>query len=83
MACRRFAKESLSRIQYANPALDIRVNKPLKAKEDAWGPEMVLEFRSCNIYHLGTKNLFYILQKMVNLKPFTYMKNGLPQYYKK
>jgi small subunit ribosomal protein S25 len=37
-------RESLPRIQYANPALEIEVNKPMKVKGDVWGPEMVLNF---------------------------------------
>ncbi|KAG6916921.1 hypothetical protein DXG01_004682 [Tephrocybe rancida] len=41
---RHFVKELLPRIRYANPELDIRVQKWRKTKEEAWRPEMELEF---------------------------------------
>lgn len=40
---RHFAKNDLPRIQYANPTVDIEVHKVLKAKEETWKPEMVIE----------------------------------------
>ena len=36
-------KEDLPRIRYANPAIDIFVDKKLKTKEETWDPEMVVE----------------------------------------
>jgi hypothetical protein len=41
-----FLKEDLPRIRYANPKIDIQVNKLVKMKEDAWQPELVLDFGS-------------------------------------
>ncbi|KAG6841627.1 hypothetical protein C0991_009052 [Blastosporella zonata] len=41
---RHFVKEQLPRIRYANPDLDIQVEKWRKTKEEAWRPEMELEF---------------------------------------
>ncbi|KAH9064948.1 hypothetical protein EDB87DRAFT_1596599 [Lactarius vividus] len=41
---RHFLKEEMPRIRYANPKIDIQVNKLPKAKEEAWKPELVLEF---------------------------------------
>ena len=41
--CRHFVKEDLPRIRYANPAIEIEVNKLPKAKEETWKPEMVVE----------------------------------------
>ncbi|KAH9021248.1 hypothetical protein EDB85DRAFT_1871991 [Lactarius pseudohatsudake] len=35
---RHFLKEEMPRIQYANPKIDIQVNKLPKAKEEAWKP---------------------------------------------
>ena len=41
-----FLKEDLPRIRYANPKIDIRVNKLVKTKDETWQPELVLEFCS-------------------------------------
>lgn len=41
---RHFVKEDLPRIRYANPAIDIQVNRLPKSREDTWQPEMVMEF---------------------------------------
>ncbi|KAG6830853.1 hypothetical protein H0H87_006913 [Tephrocybe sp. NHM501043] len=41
---RHFVKEHLPRIRYANPNLDIQVEKWRKTKEEVWRPEMELEF---------------------------------------
>lgn len=43
---RHFVKEELPRIRYANPKLDIEVNKLLKKKKDHWQPELTLELRT-------------------------------------
>lgn len=43
---RHFVKEELPRIRYANPKLDIEVNKLLKTKDDHWKPELTLELRT-------------------------------------
>lgn len=37
-------KEQLPRIRYANPALDIQVEKVKKGPSEAWRPELELEF---------------------------------------
>ena len=41
-----FLKEDLPRIRYANPKVDIQVNKVVKIKEETWQPELVLDFGS-------------------------------------
>ncbi|KAG5337488.1 hypothetical protein C0989_009524 [Termitomyces sp. Mn162] len=41
---RHFVKEQLPRIRWANPDLDIQVEKWRKTKQEAWRPEMELEF---------------------------------------
>ncbi|KAI0005293.1 hypothetical protein BJV74DRAFT_875277 [Russula compacta] len=41
---RHFLKEDLPRIRYANPKIDIQVNKLVKTKDETWPPELVLEF---------------------------------------
>ncbi|KAG6886559.1 hypothetical protein C0992_003384 [Termitomyces sp. T32_za158] len=41
---RHFVKEQLPRIRWANPDLNIQVEKWRKTKEEAWRPEMELEF---------------------------------------
>jgi len=41
-----FLKEDLPKIRYANPKLDIQVNKLVKSKDETWSPELVLEFGS-------------------------------------
>ncbi|KAG6829900.1 hypothetical protein H0H92_003033 [Tricholoma furcatifolium] len=43
---RHFVKEQLPRIQYANPNLNIQVEKWKKTKKDAWRPEMELELEN-------------------------------------
>ena len=40
---RHFVKEDLPRIQYANPAVSIQVNKQARTKIDSWKPEMIVE----------------------------------------
>ncbi|KAI9510689.1 hypothetical protein F5148DRAFT_1281640 [Russula earlei] len=41
---RHFLKEDLPRIRYANPKIDIKVNKLVKQKDESWHPELFLEF---------------------------------------
>ena len=41
-----FLKEEMPRIRYANPKIDIRVHKLPKTMEEAWKPELILEFCS-------------------------------------
>jgi small subunit ribosomal protein S25 len=41
---RHFVKEQLPRIRYANPTLDIQVEKARKAANEVWRPEMEIEF---------------------------------------
>ncbi|KAE9402006.1 hypothetical protein BT96DRAFT_879857 [Gymnopus androsaceus JB14] len=43
---RHFAKEELPRIKYANPNLQVEVEKVIKTKEDHWRPEMELHFNN-------------------------------------
>ena len=44
---RHFVKEDLPRIRYANPTVDIHVNKVQKTKEETLVPEMVVELSAC------------------------------------
>ncbi|KAF6758272.1 hypothetical protein DFP72DRAFT_1064981 [Ephemerocybe angulata] len=39
-----FAKEDLPRIRWANPELDIQVERMNKTKEEQWKPELVVNF---------------------------------------
>ncbi len=41
-----FARNDLPRIRYANPSIEIQVNKVPKSVGDTWRPEMQLEFRT-------------------------------------
>ncbi|KAF6751294.1 hypothetical protein DFP72DRAFT_1172369 [Ephemerocybe angulata] len=41
---RHFAKEDLPRIRWANPELDIQVERVNKTKEEQWKPELVVSF---------------------------------------
>ncbi|KIJ58722.1 hypothetical protein HYDPIDRAFT_102069 [Hydnomerulius pinastri MD-312] len=50
MGARHFVKEELPRIRWANPLLDIEVNKVQKKREDVLKPEAQLEFQD------GTKS---------------------------
>ncbi|KAF8639398.1 hypothetical protein AX17_001523 [Amanita inopinata Kibby_2008] len=43
---RHFVKEQLPRIRYANPTLDIQIEKARKTPQEAWRPEMEIEFTS-------------------------------------
>ncbi|PIL30775.1 hypothetical protein GSI_06943 [Ganoderma sinense ZZ0214-1] len=43
---RHFVKEDLPRIQYANPAVNIQVNKLDRTKIDSWKPEMIVETKN-------------------------------------
>ncbi|KZT68837.1 hypothetical protein DAEQUDRAFT_691975 [Daedalea quercina L-15889] len=43
---RHFVKEDLRRIRYANPNMDIHVNKVLKTPGEAWSPEMQVELQN-------------------------------------
>ncbi|KAI0757545.1 hypothetical protein C8Q80DRAFT_1216138 [Daedaleopsis nitida] len=43
---RHFVKEDLPRIRYANPAVDIQINKLPKTKEEVWKPEMIVELKN-------------------------------------
>ena len=39
-------KEDLPRIRYANPSINVYVDKKPKTKEETWNPEMVVELRA-------------------------------------
>ena len=41
-----FLKDDLPRIRYANPKIEIQVNKLVKIKEETWPPKLVLDFGS-------------------------------------
>ena len=40
---RHFVKDELPRVAYNNPAILIHVERKLKAKEEQWDPELVVE----------------------------------------
>ncbi|KAI0369860.1 hypothetical protein BV20DRAFT_967190 [Pilatotrama ljubarskyi] len=50
---RHFVKEDLPRIRYANPTVDIQVDKKLKTKEETWKPEMVVELKNGTTHKLN------------------------------
>ncbi|KAI1790489.1 hypothetical protein LXA43DRAFT_1095438 [Ganoderma leucocontextum] len=52
---RHFVKEDLPRIQYANPAADIRVNKLPRTKLDTWKPEIVVETKNGTTHKLDVE----------------------------
>ncbi|KAH9964641.1 hypothetical protein BC827DRAFT_1265890 [Russula dissimulans] len=54
---RHFLKEDLPRIRYANPKIDIHVNKLVKTKDETYHPELVLEFSD------GRKQRLYLHNK--------------------
>ncbi|KAH8111428.1 hypothetical protein DFH11DRAFT_1613050, partial [Phellopilus nigrolimitatus] len=43
---RHFIKEELPRIRYANPELNVKVNKVPRSVGDKWKAEMLLEFKN-------------------------------------
>ncbi|KAI8983279.1 hypothetical protein BD414DRAFT_523181 [Trametes punicea] len=49
---RHFVKEELPRIRYANPTIDINVDKKLKTKEETWKPEMIVELKNGTTHKL-------------------------------
>lgn len=50
-------KEELRRIRYANPQLNVKVNKLPKPPQDNWTPEMVVEFGNL-IFSVGLASCF-------------------------
>ncbi|GBE78617.1 hypothetical protein BKA93DRAFT_739476 [Sparassis latifolia] len=66
---RHFVKEDLPRIRYHNAAVDIEVNKMAKSREDAWKPEMVVEFADgrSQTLDLDKKWSSTILQELLDL----------------
>jgi len=60
---RHFLKEDLPRIRYANPKIDIQVNKLPKTRDETWEPELVLEFsdgkkQSFNLHNKWSSKIF-------------------------
>ncbi|KAI0825320.1 hypothetical protein BC628DRAFT_1374550 [Trametes gibbosa] len=66
---RHFVKEDLPRIRYANPAVDIQVEKRLKSKEESWKPEMVVELKNGTTHtlDLGGKWSSAIFHELMDL----------------
>ncbi|KDQ55009.1 hypothetical protein JAAARDRAFT_181844 [Jaapia argillacea MUCL 33604] len=66
---RHFMKEELPRIRYANPTLDIQVNKVSKTKADVWSPQMTLEFRNGDTHKIdmGKKWSTSIFEELMNV----------------
>jgi len=66
---RHFLKNDLPRIRYANPALEIEVNKKAKTPADHWKPEMTLEFRdgSTQTLNLDKKWSSTIFEEVMDL----------------
>ena len=52
-------KNDLPRIRYANPRLEIELNKLPKTEEETWKPEMVLELRASCINRRGDTDNSY------------------------
>ncbi|KAI0935604.1 hypothetical protein AcV5_003984 [Taiwanofungus camphoratus] len=85
---RHFVKEDLPRIRYANPAIDIQVNRLPKSREDTWQPEMVMEFedgatRTLNLNQKLSSTIFQELMDMAGGSPWQKWKKersaaGLP-----
>ncbi|KAH9045816.1 hypothetical protein EDB84DRAFT_1413807 [Lactarius hengduanensis] len=85
---RHFLKEEMPRIRYANPKIDIQVNKLPKAKEEAWKPELVLEFsdgrkQDFDIHNKWSSRIFEEIMESAGGNSWTRWKterieNGLP-----
>ncbi|KAI0307400.1 hypothetical protein B0F90DRAFT_1806929 [Multifurca ochricompacta] len=85
---RYFLKDDLPRIRYANPKLDIQVNKFSKTKEETWQPELLLEFsdgrKQClNIHNKWSSRIFQELMDVAGGNSWTRWKTerreaGLP-----
>ena len=61
-----FVKEQLPRIQYANPTLDIQVEKVRKTAQEAWRPQMELDFSDSHPRFLYSRTLisFYCSRRL-------------------
>lgn len=59
--CRHFVKNDLPRIRYANPRLEIEVDKIPKTKEESWKPEMTVELRACLRFVYTTSHMLFTL----------------------
>jgi len=85
---RHFLKENLPRIRYANPKIDIQVNKLVKIKEETWQPELVLDFsdgrkQSFNLSNKWSSTIFQELMDTAGGNSWTRWKTeraeaGLP-----
>ncbi|KAH9949470.1 hypothetical protein B0H21DRAFT_728083 [Amylocystis lapponica] len=85
---RHFVKEDLPRIKYANPAVDIQVNKVPKTAAELWQPEMAVEFgdgstRTLNLDKKWSSTIFGELMDMAGGTPWQRWKKerlaaGLP-----
>ncbi|CDO71733.1 hypothetical protein BN946_scf184920.g17 [Trametes cinnabarina] len=66
---RHFVKEDLPRIRYANPTVDIQVDKKPKTKEETWKPELVVELKNGTTHKLDIDGkwstaIFYELMEL-------------------
>ncbi|KAH9982046.1 hypothetical protein BGW80DRAFT_1261210 [Lactifluus volemus] len=85
---RHFMKEDLPRIRYANPNIGIRVNKLPKTSDEAWKPELVLEFsdgrkQNFNLHNMWSSKIFQELMDTAGGDSWTRWKServeaGLP-----
>jgi len=66
---RHFAKEHLPRIRWANPQLDIQVEKVLKTADQQWRPELVVERESgpAHVINLNHKWSSEIVRELMDL----------------
>ncbi|EMD41506.1 hypothetical protein CERSUDRAFT_101942, partial [Gelatoporia subvermispora B] len=69
IAARHFVKEELPRVRYANPALNIEINKVPKTKQEKWKPEMVVQFEdgSTKIVDMDKKWSTSIFQELLEV----------------
>ncbi|OCH94216.1 hypothetical protein OBBRIDRAFT_789552 [Obba rivulosa] len=87
-AARHFVQEELPRIRYANPSLNIEVNKVPKTRKDTWKPEMVVEFengptQTLSMDHKWSTSIFEQLMELAGGTPWQRWKKerkaaGLP-----
>ncbi|KAF8736084.1 hypothetical protein AX14_000883 [Amanita brunnescens Koide BX004] len=66
---RHFAKDYLPRIRYANPALNIQVEKVLKTPQEAWRPAMEVEFTNGTVHTVDMQQKWStaILKELMDL----------------
>ncbi|KAF8633187.1 hypothetical protein AX15_001485 [Amanita polypyramis BW_CC] len=66
---RHFVKDHLPRIRHANPMLDVRVEKVRKTSQEAWRPEIEVEFTNGTVRSIDMHNKWSsaILKELMDL----------------